>query len=312
MNPRDDAHEPFDELAVGWALHALEPEDEAVLAPHLAVCPRCARTVAETSEVMAALAGDLPQSEPSEQLRGRLREAVERTEQLPPPLSPSGEDPVVPVAPALPPAPGIPGGRRRTDVPAGGSTAASRSAPHPPSRVPPPAGAGRDAAPDDRAVWRRVLPNALVAAAVAAILALGTWNVVLGTARDDARTVAAEQAQVLDALLQPGRAAIAPLSDDGRSVATVVARDGQLAVVTQGLAVNDSSDSTYVVWGVADDDQPVALGAFDVVSPRTDLRTIGSATTGLDDYDVYAISIEPGRQAPAEPSDTVATGQVTS
>ena len=29
MNPRQDDHEAFDELAVGWALHALEPEDEA-------------------------------------------------------------------------------------------------------------------------------------------------------------------------------------------------------------------------------------------------------------------------------------------
>ena len=36
-------HEVFDELAVGWALHALEPEDEAVFAQHLPGCERCAR-----------------------------------------------------------------------------------------------------------------------------------------------------------------------------------------------------------------------------------------------------------------------------
>ncbi|HJX44749.1 MAG TPA: anti-sigma factor, partial [Geodermatophilus sp.] len=85
MTPPRDDHETFDELAVGWALHALEPEDEALFTPHLAACPRCTRTVAETAEVMAALAGDLPPAEPSEGLRDRLREAVERTEQLPPP-----------------------------------------------------------------------------------------------------------------------------------------------------------------------------------------------------------------------------------
>jgi hypothetical protein len=162
-------------------------------------------------------------------------------------------------------------------------------------------------------VWRRVLPNALVAAAVAAILALGTWNVVLGSARDEARTAAAEQADVVEALLQPGQATIAAVSDtDGHSVATVVARDGQVQVVTHGLRTNDVSETVYVVWGVAaPDEAPVALGTFDVVSPRTDLQTLRSASTGLDDYGAYAISIEPGRQAPAEPSDVVANGTVT-
>jgi hypothetical protein len=162
-------------------------------------------------------------------------------------------------------------------------------------------------------VWRRVLPNALVAAAVAAILALGTWTVVLGTSRDEARTLAAEQAAVLDSVLQPGRASIAPVTDaEGHDVATVVAREGRLDVVTHGLEVNDLYATTYVVWGMAAEG-PVALGRFDVVvSPRTDVRTIGSAATGLDDYDAYAISIEPGRRVPAEPSDVVANGQVTS
>ncbi|PRY50622.1 anti-sigma-K factor rskA [Geodermatophilus tzadiensis] len=303
MSTRPDPHEIFDELAVGWALHALEPEDEAVFGAHLPGCPRCARTVAETSEVMAAMAGDLPPAEPSDDLRDRLRAAVERTEQLPPPPSAvgdavagaavAGDGPSVPAAPAA----GRPGGRRRTDPP----PVATGFPGHAPA-----------AAEAERTAWRRVLPNALVAAAVAAILALGTWVVVLGAARDDARSLATEQAEVLESLLQPGRAAIAPVvDDDGAAVATVVARDGRLQVVTDGLTVNDSSDSTYVVWGVAGE-TPVPLGTFDVVSSQTDLRTVGSASTGLDDYEGYAISIEPGRQAPAEPSDVVASGQVTS
>ena len=66
-----DAHDPFDELAVGWALHALEPDDEAVFVAHLPGCERCATTVAETSEAMAAMATDLPQAEPSAALRDR-------------------------------------------------------------------------------------------------------------------------------------------------------------------------------------------------------------------------------------------------
>jgi anti-sigma factor RsiW len=64
-------HGTFDEMAVGYALHALEPEDEAVFAVHLPTCPRCAATVAETGEVMAALAADLPAAEPPDEVRIR-------------------------------------------------------------------------------------------------------------------------------------------------------------------------------------------------------------------------------------------------
>ena len=78
--PRDD-HDVYDELAVGWALHALEPEDEDVFARAPARVQPVRGTVAETSEVMAAMAADLPPAEPSAELRERLRAAVAETEQ---------------------------------------------------------------------------------------------------------------------------------------------------------------------------------------------------------------------------------------
>jgi hypothetical protein len=157
-----------------------------------------------------------------------------------------------------------------------------------------------------------VLPNALVAAAVAAILALGTWSVVLSDARDDARAQAAQQSEIVQALLSPGQATIAPLDDSsGRAVATVIARNGQAQVVTAGLPLNDTRAQTYVLWGVRGT-TPVPLGTFDVVDRATDLRTVGSDSTGLADYTAYAVSIEPGRQAPPTPSKIVANGQVTS
>jgi anti-sigma factor RsiW len=285
---REDEHRTWDELAVGWALHALEPEDETLFAAHLRTCDRCAQTVADTAEVMAALAGDLPPAEPSEALRDRLRAAVEETEQV--------RRPEVPEAPA--PRPAL---QRPTPVPAGGAS------PYGNLRAPLPA---RHA--DLRPSWRRVLPTALVAAAVAAVLALGAWNVVVTGDRDAARTQADEQSRVIASLLQPGRATIAPLTEqDGRSVATVVARDGQVQVLADGLTPNDVTDQVYVVWGMREGD-PVALGTFDVVTAQMDLRTVGSKATGLDDYSAYGISIEPGRQAPTTPSEVVATGQVTS
>jgi hypothetical protein len=82
--------------------------------------------------------------------------------------------------------------------------------------------------------------------------------------------------------------------------------------VTSGLHVNDATRNTYVVWGVQQGSPAEALGTFDVVRSQTDLRTVGSASTGLDDFTAYAISLEPGNQAPAQPSDVIANGQVTS
>jgi hypothetical protein len=290
-------HEVFDELAVGWALHALEPEDEALFAQHLPDCARCARTVAETHDVMAAMAQDLPPAEPSEQLRDRLRAAVEETEQVrrPAPESPAAAPaarftpPVAPPsAPPLqqwtPSGPGrAPGRRPLTGMPSPG--------------VP---------------VWRRRLPAALAAAAVAAIVALVTWNVSLEAARQQEQSTVAAENEMLHSLMAPGQATIAPVNDPGgHQVATVVARQGQAQVVTWGLSENDAAGSTYVLWGMQDG-TPVALGTFDVVSHDMDLRNVGSDRTGLAGYTAYGISLERGRKAPLAPSRIVAQGQVSS
>jgi anti-sigma factor RsiW len=264
-------HHRYDELAVGWALHALEPDDEAEFGRHLPGCARCAETVADTTQVMGAMAADLPQAEPSEALAARLREAVGATEQV--------HQPVAPPPAAVPPA-GTPSG------------------PPAPAVVPAPR-------------RTRALSLALVAAAVAAVLGLGIWNVGLRSDRQELSSTVAEQQEVVDALLTPGRATVAPLGEDGRPVATVVARDDQLQVVTHGLAANDVADSTYVVWGLGQG-APRPLGTFDVDGSQIALRTVGSGQTGLDEFAMYGVSIEPGREAPSEPTEVVATGQVTS
>ena len=275
---RRDVHDPFDELAVGWALHALEPEDEAVFAAHLPGCERCATTVAETSEVMAAMATDLPQAEPSAALRDRIRAAVEQTEQLPAPIP----EPATPIEPATAPVRPV-RAVAPEPRPAGGS----------PSR------------------WRRALPLGLVAAAVAAILGLGLWNVVLTSDRQQLQETVAEQNEVMNGLLTPGRATIAPLEDDGKAVATVVARGDEVDVITHGLSVNDRRSTTYVLWNMSGN-AAQSLGTFDVTSPTMGMKIVGSGLTGVDQFDTYGISLEPGRKAPSLPTEVVATGQVTS
>ncbi|HZE02395.1 MAG TPA: hypothetical protein VE155_11585, partial [Pseudonocardiaceae bacterium] len=60
------------ELAVGWALHALEPADESPVAAHLPDCPTCTSTAAETEEVGAALGLSVPEAIPSAELEQRV------------------------------------------------------------------------------------------------------------------------------------------------------------------------------------------------------------------------------------------------
>ena len=219
MTPPRPEHEVFDELAVGWALHALEPEDETLFSRHLPGCARCARTVAETQEVMGAMAADLPAAEPSEGLRSRLRDAVAETEQVRRPAAPAG---------GASPAPAV---AREPDTDPG-------------LRLPVPLAPGGRAGRPQRALLLTL------AAAVAGVVGLGIWNVALSSDRDRAVEVAAEQSAVVEELLRPGAQVVAQMSDtDGRPLATVVTREGDLQVVSQGLPVNDDTAETYVLWG---------------------------------------------------------------
>lgn len=264
--------EAFEELAVGWALHALEPEDAEAFLPHLERCARCRQVVDETTEVMAGLATAAPAAEPPASLGERLRAEVART-------------------PQDTPAPGAP------------ATPAAVPAPAQPAARPAPAHA---ALPTPRRRWTGVL----VAAAVAAVLGLGGWTVVLLGDRDDARDLAARESAVVEELLRPGPATVVPVAgDDGRTVATLLARDDGVQVVSSALEPNDRAAETYVLWGL-EQGTPKALGAFDVEGSDLEVRTLEAEDA--DDFPSYGISIEPGRRAPEAPTDVVARGSLPS
>jgi len=135
------------------------------------------------------------------------------------------------------------------------------------------------------------------------------WNVFLADSRTDLEAALAQQERIVDRLLTPGEARVEALSaGDGQPVATVVARADSLDVITFGLEANDADTETYVVWGISGDGWPTAIDTFDVTRSQMTLQTVGSGKTGLDDYTGYGISIEPGRQAPREPTEIVAMG----
>jgi hypothetical protein len=63
---------PHRELAVGWALHALEPAGDSLVTAHMPHCPVCTRTAAETEEVGATLGLSIPQTNPRTELKQRI------------------------------------------------------------------------------------------------------------------------------------------------------------------------------------------------------------------------------------------------
>lgn len=69
---RQSADCPHRELAVGWALHALEPAEEALVATHLPDCPLCKGTAAQTEDIGATLGLSVPEAIPSAELEQRI------------------------------------------------------------------------------------------------------------------------------------------------------------------------------------------------------------------------------------------------
>jgi hypothetical protein len=63
---------PHRELAVGWALHALELAGHSLVAAHLPDCLICTSTALETEEVGATLGLSVLQADPSTELEQRV------------------------------------------------------------------------------------------------------------------------------------------------------------------------------------------------------------------------------------------------
>jgi hypothetical protein len=63
---------PHRELAVGWALHCLEPAEEVFFAAHLPLCGECRHTVGQAEEVGVALALAAPDAAPPADLAQRV------------------------------------------------------------------------------------------------------------------------------------------------------------------------------------------------------------------------------------------------
>lgn len=270
MSPR--SHEPFEELAVGYALDALEPQEEQAFAAHLASCARCEREVAGHLGALGQLAYSAPALVPPASLWEGIRAGVEEM---------SGPDAF--------------GAPARTPEPQPVSDLAHRRT----SRRARAALAGRAAAVVSAAaglvlVAGLVVQNAALREDKARDLAWSRgMERVVSTYGDGARTVTLSSESGTDA------------------VAVAVLEGRRLHLVVDGLEANDRRRTTYVLWQKSVMGAVTAVGAFDVegdhqVEVVEDLMIDDPTTLAA-----LVLTRESGRKAPpVSRQPALATGAV--
>lgn len=316
---RNDEHrsDEHTDRASLWVLHVLDADEEAEFLAHLEGdrCADCAAVVAETAGTLEALARAVPQEEPPADLRYRLLAAAEV------------ERPVVddvPVVADVPPT-GSPRGSRLDGRgasrarPDGSGRNGSGPAPQngtppaPPAPSTPPAADERSATVVPfrrRPVVRRALTAVAAAAAVVVIGGLVTTNQSLRDERDQQTATAQEYDRIVDVMRDAGApgAVSAPLAEPGGALVGLVVDQGSgPEVLTTALGAN-RTDETYVLWALTGT-APTAVGTFDVPGGAASVRSVPS-TAPVGPVGGYAVSLEPGRSAPAAPTRIVASGQV--
>ncbi|MCH6166363.1 anti-sigma factor domain-containing protein [Pseudonocardia alaniniphila] len=270
----------MNDQAVGWALNALEPDEEQAMQAHLPGCRFCRDVVRETELVMGELATSVEPVDPPARLRDDILAQAARIPQL-------GREKTL--------ATGRQAGLMASDA-----------------RVP---GNDRPTLRDRGHPRRRWLSARLVAVAAAVTVVFGVGGLAVYTAQvQQQRDAQIAQSQSLADLVaqldRPGTSHAMLSTDAGRTLAAVLVTASDRTVVTTGLPPNDRNDTIYVLWGLGAGD-PRPLGSFDVTAPGSGVQGIDSPA-GEPAFPSYAISLEPGRDVPAAPTALVAHGAVHS
>ena len=280
---RPDPHQRFDELAVGHALSALEPEDEQAFVAHVAGCARCERALDEHVATLAHLAYAAEPVEPPPALLDGIRAGV---------LA-SGRGAV------------FPGDAVAAEQAAAPSTSAEASAP-----------VDLDAARERRATgarrWRRAGGWVGAAAALALVGSLATWNAALQRDRDQQQQYGRDLAQTVEAITHDGTKTVQLTSPDGEVLAVAVLEsDDEMSLVVNGLEVNEADATTYVLWGQSRFGDVRAVGAFDVTKPGLDVLRGMRVPDGVGDVTAFMVTHEPQNEPPAVTTQPVlASGEV--
>ena len=267
-------HAHFDELAAGYALHSLDPDDELDFLGHAGQCARCQQSLAEYAEVAAALAEIAPAAEPGQQLGDRIMAAA------------------------------LGGGTRGSGTLGSGDVPASQRADAGHGDRP----AGQPPAEVIGLRERRRPPRRLqLAAAAAAVLIAGggIWaGLSGGAAAPQPPTAGCVQAR------QCYQVELTDATAPG-AVARVIVTGGSVWLMPSGLAPDDAARQIYVLWQITGARVPLAVGSFDVRRDAGGPILIGRLAAPYHGTLAFAVSLQRGRAIPATPSGVVALGQVS-
>jgi len=257
-------HDEATELAAGYVLHALEPDEDAAVRQHLGTCALPHPEFEELGGVVPALL-ELDPSELVEPPAG-LRDRI---------LAAAASD----VA--------------RADARPSGSV--------PPAPIPFPTAAERDERTARRSGASR-LDWAIRIAAVVAIVALGAWGIGLQRQLDANQAFNQAVANVLTAASQPGAKVVvlAPQPGQQGSGLAAVQPDGSMVLAMHDLPANGGSE-VYTAWVIVGSNAPTSVGDFSVGS--TGIQSLTTHPTTTPEGATIAITREPnpGNQAPKGP-----------
>ncbi len=266
-----DEHRTYEELAVGHAVSALEPDEEQIFLDHLRSCARCAADLVEHRTTLGLLAHASEPVEPPpsvlEGIRAGIRADAERAGQ--------GSHRVE-AAPAPEPAPVSSLDEART-----------RRVRRAPAAV----------------RW------AGVAAAAALVVSLGGWNLALRADQDAAEQRERRLAVAVGELTRPGATNVKLAGDDGEVVVVAVVSDDDVSLVLDGLTPT-SGESRYVLWTQDRQGALRPVSSFDVTSSEVDVVRDLDVEGGTAAVAAYAVSRERGATPPPQPlGPVVASGQ---
>lgn len=151
---------------------------------------------------------------------------------------------------------------------------------------------------------------AAVAAAAALVLGLGGWNVALRADRAEQQAWSERITAAVREIGVEGTDTV-PLRSRDQVVAVALVHDDEMTLLVDGLETNDTSSSTYVLWGQSRFGDVRPVGAFDVTETGLDARPGLRLQAGVSDVTRFMVTAEPGRAAPPIPTlPVLAAGDV--
>lgn len=281
------SHAEVEELAPGFVLGALDPEEMAAVREHLASCPLSHPELETLGAVVPALALAAPDTRPALDLGARIVAAARREAgpvSSPTAVTSTGDDATVRAPLQRPAEPVV-----RLDVP-------GRS------------GRGLAAWLD---AFRRPA-GAFAAVAVVVVVALVAWDLRLQQQVSDLDAYRTAVAQVLDAAAAPGGqlAVLAGASGGGPSGLAAVTPGGHVAIAMRNLDPT-SGTQVYEAWLIAGSEPPLPIGSFAVGSGGTGaLNASAQGSTGGSGT-VIALTREPGPGATTPTLPILAQGRAS-